>query len=182
MNESLKPQRGLIPAKSPSPAVVHDPGREETTKSQDVLSDEEVHVGCCHTLFLLNTAWADVAGRISGMVSDPGGAFLASATMTLTNVGMRSSRGPMPTWWAWVSSCPLDWSPRHKTKRLGLNLSHKALSRSALPKVLLGHRIKPQSFRRNGTRVPCDITLRPSRDGPLCLNLNPLVAGTLGER
>ena len=37
--------------------------------------------------FLLNTAWADVAGRISGMVSDPSGAFLASATVTLSNVG-----------------------------------------------------------------------------------------------
>jgi Carboxypeptidase regulatory-like domain len=37
--------------------------------------------------FLLNTAWADVAGRISGMVSDPSGAFVAGATVTLNNVG-----------------------------------------------------------------------------------------------
>jgi len=37
--------------------------------------------------FLLNTAWAAVAGRISGMVSDPSGAFLAGAAVTLTNVG-----------------------------------------------------------------------------------------------
>ena len=37
--------------------------------------------------FLLNIAWADVAGRISGMVSDPSGAFVAGATVTLTNVG-----------------------------------------------------------------------------------------------
>jgi hypothetical protein len=37
--------------------------------------------------FLLNTAWADVAGRISGMVSDPSGAFVAGATVTLKNVG-----------------------------------------------------------------------------------------------
>ena len=37
--------------------------------------------------FLLNTAWADVAGRISGMVRDPSGAFLASATVSLTNLG-----------------------------------------------------------------------------------------------
>ena len=37
--------------------------------------------------FLLNTAWADVAGRISGMVSDPSGAFVAGATVTLNNLG-----------------------------------------------------------------------------------------------
>jgi hypothetical protein len=37
--------------------------------------------------FLLNIAWADVAGRISGMVSDPSGAFLPGTTVTLTNVG-----------------------------------------------------------------------------------------------
>src|SRR6202023_563805 len=37
--------------------------------------------------FLLNAAWADVAGRISGMVSDPSGAFVAGATVTLNNVG-----------------------------------------------------------------------------------------------
>ena len=37
--------------------------------------------------FLLNIAWADVAGRISGMVSDPSGAFVAGATVTLNNVG-----------------------------------------------------------------------------------------------
>jgi hypothetical protein len=37
--------------------------------------------------FLLNIAWADVAGRISGMVSDPSGAFVPSATVSLNNVG-----------------------------------------------------------------------------------------------
>ena len=36
---------------------------------------------------LLNIAWADVAGRISGMVSDPSGAFIAGATVTLNNLG-----------------------------------------------------------------------------------------------
>ena len=36
---------------------------------------------------LLNITWADVAGRISGMVSDPSGAFLTGATVTLNNVG-----------------------------------------------------------------------------------------------
>jgi hypothetical protein len=37
--------------------------------------------------FLLNTAWANVAGRISGKVSDPSGAFVVGATVTLKNVG-----------------------------------------------------------------------------------------------
>jgi Carboxypeptidase regulatory-like domain len=37
--------------------------------------------------FLLNITWADVAGRISGMVSDPSGASVAGATVTLSNVG-----------------------------------------------------------------------------------------------
>jgi hypothetical protein len=37
--------------------------------------------------FLLNTAWADVAGRISGIIRDPSGAFVAGATVTLNNVG-----------------------------------------------------------------------------------------------
>ena len=37
--------------------------------------------------FLLNTASADVAGRISGIISDPSGAFVAGATVTLNNVG-----------------------------------------------------------------------------------------------
>jgi hypothetical protein len=37
--------------------------------------------------FLLNIAWADVAGRISGIISDPSGAFVAGATVTLNNVG-----------------------------------------------------------------------------------------------
>jgi hypothetical protein len=37
--------------------------------------------------FFLNTAWADVAGRVSGMVSDPSGALVAGATVTLNNVG-----------------------------------------------------------------------------------------------
>jgi hypothetical protein len=36
---------------------------------------------------LLSSAWADVAGRISGVVSDPGGAFVAGAAVTLTNLG-----------------------------------------------------------------------------------------------
>ena len=36
---------------------------------------------------LLNIAWADVAGRISGIISDPSRAFVAGATVTLNNVG-----------------------------------------------------------------------------------------------
>ena len=34
---------------------------------------------------LLNIAGADVAGRISGMVSDPTGAFIVGPTVTLNN-------------------------------------------------------------------------------------------------
>jgi len=37
--------------------------------------------------FLLNIARADVAGRISGIISDPSGAFVAGATVTLDNLG-----------------------------------------------------------------------------------------------
>jgi hypothetical protein len=36
---------------------------------------------------LLSSAWADVAGRISGLVSDPSGAFVAGAAVTLSNAG-----------------------------------------------------------------------------------------------
>jgi hypothetical protein len=71
------------------------------------------------------------------------------------------------------------WVSWHKTKRPGLGLSHKALSRSALPQVLLNHRIEPKLFRVNGTEVPNDITLRPYRHSLLRLNLYPLAAGTL---
>jgi hypothetical protein len=69
-----------------------------------------------------------------------------------------------------------------KQKRLGFDLSHKALSRSALPKVLLNPRVDFQLFRVNGTDVPNDITLRPYRYGPPRLNLYPLAAGQFRER
>ena len=36
---------------------------------------------------LLGTAWADVGGRISGVVTDPSAAIVAGATVTLSNVG-----------------------------------------------------------------------------------------------
>ena len=36
---------------------------------------------------LLNAAWADVAGRISGVITDPSGAVVNGATLALTNVG-----------------------------------------------------------------------------------------------
>ena len=52
-------------------------------------------------------------------------------------------------------------SPWHKTKRPGLSLSHKALSRSALPQVLLNPRIQPSPLPGNGTIVPDGITFRP---------------------
>ena len=45
-------------------------------------------------------------------------------------------------------------------------MSHKALSRSALPQVLLKYRIEPSLLRVNGTAVPSDITLRPYRYSP----------------
>jgi len=70
----------------------------------------------------------------------------------------------------------------HKTKRLGLGLSHKALSRSALPQVLLNYRLEPSPFQGNGTAVQDGITLRPYHEGPLRLNLYPLAAGHFGER
>jgi hypothetical protein len=38
-------------------------------------------------VFLLSIAWADVTGRISGIISHPSGAFVAGATVTLNNVG-----------------------------------------------------------------------------------------------
>lgn len=34
---------------------------------------------------LLNLAWADVGGRITGVVTDPSSAFISGATVTLTN-------------------------------------------------------------------------------------------------
>jgi len=61
-------------------------------------------------------------------------------------------------------------------------LSHKALSRSALPQVLLNPRIEHPVVRVNGTEVPDDITLRPYRDGSRRLNLYPLAAGQFRER
>jgi hypothetical protein len=78
-----------------------------------------------------------------------------------------------------VSYRPLDRWPWHKTKRPGLGLSHKALSRSALPQVLLNHRIEPQLFPVNGTAVPDDITLRPYCDSPPCLNFVSAGGGAL---
>ena len=36
---------------------------------------------------LLNAAWADVAGKISGMVNDPSGVLVDGATATLNNAG-----------------------------------------------------------------------------------------------
>jgi hypothetical protein len=80
----------------------------------------------------------------------------------------------------WGSGSNRHWG--HKTKRLGLGLSHKALSRSALPQVLLNHRIEPQLLRGNGTVVPEDITLRPLPRQPLRLKLYPLAAGQFRER
>ena len=53
-----------------------------------------------------------------------------------------------------------------KTKRPGLGLSHKALSRSPPPE-LLNRRLEPSRPCVNGTGVPDDITLRPYREGSL---------------
>lgn len=38
-------------------------------------------------LFLLNSAWADVGGRIEGVVTDPSGAFVPGASIILANTG-----------------------------------------------------------------------------------------------
>jgi hypothetical protein len=38
-------------------------------------------------LILLNAAWADIGGRIAGVVTDPSGAFVSGATVTVTNAG-----------------------------------------------------------------------------------------------
>jgi hypothetical protein len=93
----------------------------------------------------------------------------------------RTEWGLGPEVWGHRSNCHhcAGW---HKTKRPGLGLSHKALSRSALPQVLLKHRIEPSLLRVNGTEVPDDITLRPCWNSPPCLNLYRLVAGHLRER
>jgi hypothetical protein len=50
----------------------------------------------------------------------------------------------------------------HKTKRPGLGLSHKALSRSALPQVLLNYRVVPSQLVVNDTSVLDGITFRSS--------------------
>ena len=41
---------------------------------------------------LLNISWADVAGRISGLVNDPSGALVAGATVALTNTNNGTKR------------------------------------------------------------------------------------------
>ena len=55
---------------------------------------------------------------------------------------------------------PVTGQVGNKTKRLGLSSSHKALSRSALPQVLLNHRIEPSLLVVNGTEVPDDSHLK----------------------
>jgi hypothetical protein len=46
--------------------------------------------------FLLSTAWADVAGRVSGMVSDPSGVFGAGATVTVNNTSNGTKQTTTP--------------------------------------------------------------------------------------
>jgi hypothetical protein len=64
-----------------------------------------------------------------------------------------------PEVWGHRSNCHhcAGW---HKTKRPGLGLSHKALSRSALPQVLLNYRVVPSLLVVNGTAVLDGITFR----------------------
>jgi hypothetical protein len=100
---------------------------------------------------------------------------------TCSECASEDGGGNGPEVWGYRSHCR-HWATWHKTKRPGLGLSQKALSRSALPRVLLNHRIKPQLFRVNGTEVPDDITLRPYRYSPPRLNLYPLAAGHFRER
>ena len=76
------PEKGLFVAQLSIPAVRRKEMKLKTCSAMKRLS-WVVLVLC----FLLNTAWADVAGRISGMVSDPSGAFVPGATVTLNNTG-----------------------------------------------------------------------------------------------
>jgi hypothetical protein len=46
--------------------------------------------------FLLNIAWADVAGRISGIISDPSGAFVAGAPLSLSRTWATGSKRQQP--------------------------------------------------------------------------------------
>jgi hypothetical protein len=62
------------------------PFRREEMKAKECSAIKRLAWVVVVLCFLLNTAGADVAGRISGMVSDPSGAIIAGATVTLNNV------------------------------------------------------------------------------------------------
>jgi hypothetical protein len=61
------------------------PNRREKMKVKSCSAMQRLSWIVVSLCFLLNIAWADVAGRISGMVSDPSGAFVAGATVILNN-------------------------------------------------------------------------------------------------
>jgi hypothetical protein len=80
-------QRGTSASRHQGPlsgSIGIPPGK---TKVQ-ILGAAGVLVSTMAVLFmLLTSSWADVAGRISGFLSDPSGAFIPGATATLTNIG-----------------------------------------------------------------------------------------------
>src|SRR3984957_4731315 len=59
-----------------------------------------------------------------------------------------------------VQNCTPFKAGRHKTKRPGL-IRVRSVCRSALPQVLLTHRIEQSLLGVNGTGVPDHVTLRP---------------------
>jgi hypothetical protein len=71
---------------SPFPKRIPMPSQEEEPKTKTHCAAGRLLFALAVLCVLLSSAWADVAGRISGLVSDPSGAFLAAATVTLTNV------------------------------------------------------------------------------------------------
>jgi len=75
------PQKGILAGQLSISPVSR---KEMEVKTRSAMRFSWLVVVLC---FLLNTAWADVAGRISGMVSDPSGAFVPGATVTLNNTG-----------------------------------------------------------------------------------------------
>jgi hypothetical protein len=69
--------------KSASRVTRFDTPRRSYSKSRGLV--RAVALITVALLILLNAAWADIGGRISGVVTDPSSAFVSGATVTLTN-------------------------------------------------------------------------------------------------